>query len=79
MRHVGLDTRIGIRHHLPRIQARTLVIGCAQDITVPVENSRALHTAIADSTYAEIDAGHMAFFEREDEFVKLVHEFALAP
>ncbi|PKV89392.1 alpha/beta fold hydrolase [Streptomyces sp. TLI_146] len=79
LRHVDLDSRIDIRHLLPRIQARTLVIGCAQDITVPVENSRALHTAIAGSAYAEIDAGHVAFFEKENEFVELVRDFTLAP
>ncbi|MGW6844764.1 alpha/beta fold hydrolase [Streptomyces sp. NPDC054958] len=75
LRHVDLDTRIDIRDLLPRIQAETLVVGCAQDITVPVENSRALHAAITGSRYAEIDAGHVAFFEKEDEFVRLVHEF----
>ncbi|MBT2447755.1 hypothetical protein J7F03_11850 [Streptomyces sp. ISL-43] len=78
LRHVDLDTRIDIRALLPRIAAQTLVIGAALDITVPVENSRALHAAIAMSTYAEIDAGHVAFFEKEDEFVKLVDEFTLA-
>ncbi|MFD9368329.1 alpha/beta fold hydrolase [Streptomyces sp. NPDC060020] len=79
LRHVDLDTRIDIRDLLPRIEAETLVIGAALDLTVPVENSRALHRAIAHSTYAEIDAGHVAFFEKEDEFVQLVGEFTLAP
>ncbi|MFD4914352.1 alpha/beta fold hydrolase [Streptomyces virginiae] len=50
----------------------------AQVIAVPVENSRALHAAIAGSRYAEIDAGHVAFFEKEDEFVRLVEEFVPA-
>ncbi|MEU0401955.1 hypothetical protein ABZ318_17265 [Streptomyces sp. NPDC006197] len=31
--------------------------------------------AIAGSAYAEIDAGHVVFFEKEDEFVKTVTEF----
>ncbi|MFD7788861.1 alpha/beta fold hydrolase [Streptomyces nojiriensis] len=79
LRHVDLDTRIDIRDLLPRIQAETLVIGCTRDITVPVENSRALHAAICGSRYAEIDAGHVAFFEKEDEFVRLVHEFVPVP
>lgn len=78
LRHVDLDTRVDIRDLLPLVRAETLVIGAAQDLTVPVENSRALHAAIAHSTYAEIDAGHVAFFEKEDEFVKLVEEFTLA-
>ncbi|KJY42037.1 hydrolase [Streptomyces sp. NRRL B-1568] len=75
LRHVDLDTRVDIRGLLPRIQAKTLVIGCAQDATVPVENSRTLHAAIADSSYAEIDAGHVAFFEKPEEFIKLVSDF----
>ncbi|MFZ3499111.1 alpha/beta fold hydrolase [Streptomyces sp. 5.8] len=75
LRHVDLDTRIDIRALLPRIEAETLVIGATLDITVPVENSRALHAAIAHSTYAEIEAGHVAFFEKEDEFVELVGRF----
>ncbi|MFF5253967.1 alpha/beta fold hydrolase [Streptomyces leeuwenhoekii] len=75
LRHVAYDLRVDIRHLLPRIQAPTLVIGALQDSTVPVEHSRALHAAIADSSYAEIDAGHVMFFEQEDTFVKLVSEF----
>ncbi|MGW5394962.1 alpha/beta fold hydrolase [Streptomyces sp. NPDC003952] len=75
LRHVDLDTRVDIRDLLPRIEAETLVIGATLDITVPVENSRALHAAIAHSTYAEIEAGHVAFFERENEFVELVSGF----
>ncbi|WP_062208260.1 alpha/beta fold hydrolase [Streptomyces sp. NBRC 109706] len=75
LRHVELDAHVDIRDLLPHVRARTLVIGCAQDITVPVEHSRALHEAIAHSDYAEIDAGHVAFFEKENEFVALVDEF----
>ncbi|MEU5051397.1 alpha/beta hydrolase [Streptomyces sp. NPDC021096] len=75
LRHVDLDLRVDIRDLLPRVKAPTLVIGCTQDVCVPVENSRFLHAAIENSTYAEIDAGHVAFFEKEDEFVKLVDEF----
>ncbi|WP_369373841.1 alpha/beta fold hydrolase [Streptomyces sp. cg36] len=79
LRHVGLDSRVDIRALLPRVRATTLVIGCTQDATIPVEHSRGLHAAIAGSSYAEIDAGHVAFFEREDEFVKLVDDFTPAP
>jgi pimeloyl-ACP methyl ester carboxylesterase len=75
LRHVALDLRVDVRHLLPRIQAPTLVVGATQDITVPVEHSRALHAAIAGSSYAEIDSGHVMFFEQEDRFVKLVSDF----
>ncbi|MET9722419.1 alpha/beta fold hydrolase [Streptomyces zaomyceticus] len=75
LRHVALDLEVDIRALLPRIAAETLVVGCAQDATVPVENSRMLHLAIGGSSYAEIDAGHVVFFEKEDEFVKTVTDF----
>ncbi|MFI9113207.1 alpha/beta fold hydrolase [Streptomyces venezuelae] len=75
LRHVALDLSVDIRALLPRITAPTLVLGCAQDATVPVENSRELHAAIAGSSYAEIDAGHVVFFEKEDEFVGTVTGF----
>jgi pimeloyl-ACP methyl ester carboxylesterase len=75
LRHIDYDLRVDIRHLLPRVQAHTLVVGATQDITVPVEHSRALHAAIAGSSYAEIDAGHVMFFEQEDAFVKLVTDF----
>ncbi|MFJ3595693.1 MULTISPECIES: alpha/beta fold hydrolase [unclassified Streptomyces] len=79
LRHVDLDTRIDIRALLPRIQARTLVLGGAQDATVPVEHSRALHAAIAGSAYAELDAGHVMFFEKADEFTQVVADFIETP
>ncbi|MFC9812301.1 alpha/beta fold hydrolase [Streptomyces virginiae] len=79
LRHIAYDLRVDIRSLLPRVEAPTLVIGGTQDITVPVEHSRALHAAIADSSYAEIDAGHVMFFEQEDAFVKLVTDFIEDP
>ncbi|GGY98689.1 alpha/beta fold hydrolase [Streptomyces poonensis] len=75
LRHIAYDLQVDIRPLLARVRAPTLVIGCAQDITVPVEHSRALHAAIPGSGYAEIDSGHVAFFEQEDVFVKLVTDF----
>ncbi|MER5637869.1 alpha/beta hydrolase [Kitasatospora sp. NPDC002227] len=78
LRHVDLDARIDIRHLLPLVQAPTLVIAGSQDATVPVEQTRALHAALPDATYAEVDAGHVLFFEQPEEFLKLVGEFVSA-
>ncbi|MER7947229.1 alpha/beta hydrolase [Streptomyces sp. NPDC096079] len=75
LRHVELDLTVDIRGLLPRITAETLVVGGTQDATVPVEHSRELAASIGGSSYAEIDAGHVMFFEREDEFVKTVADF----
>lgn len=79
LRHVALDLEVDVRALLGRIRARTLVIGCARDATVPVEHSRALHAAIDGSAYAEIDAGHVVFFEQEDVFVRTVTDFVARP
>lgn len=79
LRQLELVLRLDVRDLLPRIQAETLVIGCAQDHTVPVENSRELHTAIPRSTYAEVVSGHVMMFERPDEFVTLVWNFVHGP
>ncbi|WP_424211706.1 alpha/beta fold hydrolase [Streptomyces sp. BI20] len=75
LRHVELDLAVDLRELLPRITAETLVVGGTQDATVPVEHSRALHAGIAHSAYAELDAGHVMFFERAREFVDLVDDF----
>jgi len=72
LRQVDLDARVDIRDVLPCITAPTLVLGGRQDATIPVEHSRALHPAIAGSMYAELDAGHVMFFERAKEFVDVV-------
>ncbi|MFE9257562.1 alpha/beta fold hydrolase [Streptomyces sp. NPDC006879] len=79
LRHVDYDLRVDIRPMLPRIETPTLVIAGTQDITVPIEHCRALHAAIAGSSYAEVDAGHVMFFEQEDAFVKLVTDFIESP
>ena len=74
-RQIDLGLRVDIRHLLPRITTTTLVVGCGRDATVPVENSRALHAALPDSSYAELDTGHVAVFERPGEFTELVTGF----
>ncbi|WP_285666687.1 alpha/beta fold hydrolase [Actinorhabdospora filicis] len=75
LRHVEADLSVDIREDLPLVAAPTLVIGATQDFTVPVQHSRALHEAIAGSEYAELDAGHVMFFERPEEFADVVGEF----
>lgn len=79
LRHIDLNLRVDIRDLLPKIQAKTLVIGCARDHTVPVEHSREIHSALQDSTYAELDSGHVVVYEKPAEFVALVQEFIDKP
>ncbi|MFJ7270612.1 alpha/beta fold hydrolase [Streptomyces sp. NPDC099050] len=75
LRHIDLNLRVDIRDLLPKIEAETLVIGCTLDATVPVEHSRALHAAIKNSSYAELESGHVVVYEKPAEFVKLVQDF----
>ncbi|MFJ8045249.1 alpha/beta fold hydrolase [Kitasatospora sp. NPDC096147] len=78
LRHVELDLTVDVRALLPRITAPVLVVGGTQDATVPVGHSRALAGALPAAErveYAELDAGHVLFFEREAEFVALVEAF----
>lgn len=75
LRQIELNLRVDIRPLLPKIAAPTLVIGCALDATVPVENARELHAGIPGSTYAEIESGHVVVFEQPAEFVKHVQDF----
>jgi pimeloyl-ACP methyl ester carboxylesterase len=76
-RQITFDLRTDITASLSKITAPTLVVGCAHDYLVPVEHSKALHSAIAGSTYAELDSGHVVLHERPDELVELVRHFLL--
>ncbi|GAA2371159.1 alpha/beta fold hydrolase [Nonomuraea africana] len=76
-RQIALDLQADIRELLPKISARTLVIGLTRDQIVPVERSRELQAAIPGSTYAEVDSGHFAIFEKTAEMVGLIRSFLL--
>ncbi|MEU0600028.1 alpha/beta hydrolase [Streptomyces sp. NPDC006393] len=75
LRQLDAVLKVDIRAALPRIQAATLVIGCALDALIPVEHSRELAAGIPDSRYAELECGHVARLERPAELAKLVGEF----
>jgi pimeloyl-ACP methyl ester carboxylesterase len=74
-RQLDLSRRVDIRDQLRRIATPTLVIGCTRDHLIPVGRARALHEAISDTRYAEIDSGHAVIFEGPDELVELVRDF----
>ncbi|WP_214414239.1 alpha/beta fold hydrolase [Sphaerisporangium fuscum] len=71
----SVDGPAEIRHLLPKIQAPTLVIGCARDALIPVHHSHEIHAAIPGISYAELDSGHVARAERPEELVKLIRDF----
>lgn len=76
---VELDLRVDLRAELPHISAPTLVVGCTQDNLVPVRHARELHRAVPDSSYAELDCGHVVVFEKPDELSDLIRGFLLEP
>ncbi|MBV6698868.1 alpha/beta fold hydrolase [Kitasatospora aureofaciens] len=78
LRHIALDLGLDLGALLPRVQAPTLVIGCTQDATVPVENTRRLHAALPGSAYAEFDTGHIVLAEETEAFTRTVRDFLAA-
>ncbi|MCU1257903.1 MAG: hypothetical protein JWO80_788 [Bryobacterales bacterium] len=48
-----------------------LVIGAGQDRIPNSLQTRALADSIPGASYKEIDSGHIALFERADEFIRL--------
>lgn len=78
LRQVELDARVDINPLLPKITSPTLVIGCIQDHIIGPEPARDIAAAISGSRYAELDAGHLAPFERPDELLALINDFVAA-
>lgn len=66
-KQMELNRRISIAGVLGRIAANTLVIGCEQDIMVPVRHQLQLAEAIAGAEFVSVDAGHAVVFERPAE------------
>ncbi|WP_204058701.1 alpha/beta fold hydrolase [Microbispora corallina] len=79
IRQLELLVRVDIRGLVEKVQAETLVVAPYPDAAVPTEHSRQLHAAIPNSSYVEVDSGHMVLFEKPVEFVKLVNEFIHKP
>ena len=52
-----------------------LVIGAGQDRILNSLQTPALADSIPGTSYKEIDSGHIALFERADEFITLATEF----
>lgn len=78
-RQAELAMQVDLAEALRQIRARTLVIGLLRDQIVPVENTRALHRAIQNALYADLDTGHAVMFERPDELVQTVRDFLGTP
>jgi 3-oxoadipate enol-lactonase len=65
----GLDVRAG----LPGIVAPTLVMGGAQDPSIPAEHGRAIAAAVPGARFELLDPGaHLASVERAAEVTQLI-------
>ncbi|HJF15317.1 MAG TPA: alpha/beta hydrolase [Enteractinococcus helveticum] len=73
-KQMELNRRISIAGVLGRISAHTLVVGCQQDIMVPIRHQLQLAEAIADAEFVTIDAGHAVVFERPAELADHILE-----
>ncbi|MFI7481603.1 alpha/beta fold hydrolase [Kocuria sp. M1R5S2] len=72
-----LNRAVDLTDAASRIHARTLVIGCTEDLMVPVAHSYALYAAIPNATFVEIRSGHSVMHERPAEVFKRIHDFVL--
>ena len=79
LRQLELLVRIDISGLVEKVQAETLVVACNPDAAVPTHHSRELAEAIPNSSYVEMDSGHMVLFEKPVEFLQLVNEFIHKP
>lgn len=81
----GIDTQmrinrdVDITKQVENITAPTLVIGCEQDLMVPITHSYQLFGGIADSRLAEVNAGHAVTVERPAQLFMLIDDFVRTP
>ncbi|CAN3983806.1 alpha/beta fold hydrolase [Kitasatospora purpeofusca] len=75
IRQLELLVQVDIRDIVGKVEAETLVLAPYPDAAVPAEHSRELAAAIPNSSYTEIDSGHMVIFERPAELVQLIQDF----
>ncbi len=66
-----------LRTEIPDISVSTLVITGKHDPATPPSDGLALHAALRDSKYVELDASHISAWERADEFAEAVHSFLI--
>jgi 3-oxoadipate enol-lactonase len=70
--HLDLDIRIDIEDSLPLITAPCLVMGGLEDRWVDVAHSRHIAATVANSTLAELPAGHLVISELSGEIAQLL-------
>lgn len=71
----GVLRDIDLRSELGAIKAPCLVITGTHDPATPPSDGRALHSALRNSSYVELDASHLSACERHEEFAGAVLSF----
>jgi 3-oxoadipate enol-lactonase len=66
-----------LREAARSIQAPTLVIGGAQDLSTPAAQGRELAESVPGSRYLELDAPHLSNIELSDAYTRAVLDFLL--
>ena len=65
-----------LTHHLPRIQAPTLLVWGSEDDAVPVSHGRRMKSLIRDAGLVIFEgAGHFAYLDEPDRFCRVVRHF----
>ncbi|MEO9270287.1 alpha/beta fold hydrolase [Serratia ureilytica] len=72
---MSLNRQIDISDKIDRILACTLIVGCRQDLMVPIWHSKLLFGSIIDARYQEIDSGHGVVFERPGQLSQIIDQF----
>lgn len=78
-KQMDLNARVDIEDDCPTIKSRTLIIGCSDDLMVPVHHSKSLFGAIDNASYTEIPSGHAVVHERPAELFYHVDCFLKYP
>ena len=64
-----------LRSEVAAITAPSLVISGTHDPATPPSDGKALHSALRDSNYVELNASHLSAWERAEEFANAVLAF----
>ena len=73
--HSFLDPEHNLRPRAQEIKAPTLVVHGTRDIVVPLTISKIVHKLISGSKLEIIDAGHVVFSSKPEEFLRVVEPF----
>jgi pimeloyl-ACP methyl ester carboxylesterase len=70
---------VDISEEVTQIAAPTLIVGCSQDMMVPIKHQYLLFGAIADSRFVAVNSGHGVMTERPSEVFTLIDAFVRNP